>query len=69
MYLHLDVEVGDLPLAGGRPRLGLELGGCEALAILVTMSLRTQRISVASVDGPVGAVDCRRSGLWVSTDM
>ena len=60
------MEVGDLPPAGGRPRFGLGLGSGGALAILVTMSLRTLRISAASVDGPVGAGGSRSSGLWAS---
>ena len=54
VFFHLVVVGRILPPAGLRPRLGLEPGGRGALTTLVTMALRTLRISSESVGSPGG---------------
>ena len=66
VFFRLVVDGRILPPAGLRPRLGLEPGGRGALATLVTMALRTLRISSESVGGPGGAEGLVNSVVWAS---
>jgi len=66
VFFHLVVVGRILPPAGLRPRLGLEPGGRGALTTLVTMALRTHRISSESVGSPGGTEGFVNSVVWAS---